>query len=251
MKLGLLPPTADPRDLKFSAYLTGAPLPIPPIPFGHAHLFPAKGWGVLGNDEYGDCAWAGPAHQVMNWNKAIGRDAPFTTAGVLSDYGAGTGFDPDTGRNDNGTDMRDLAKYWMETGIVDAYGVRHKIEGYIFLAAGSIQQRDQAMYLFESIGIGFRVPQSAIDQFHDGKIWDVVEDDGGIIGGHYVPAVGEGVNTKVVTWGQLQEMSDAFYAKYVDQVLVPITMENLVNGKNPEGFDYDALQKDLRALRQA
>lgn len=248
MKLGLKPPTVDHRDLRLSAYLTGEPLPPPPIPFGHANVFPKKAWGMLGNDQFGDCAVAGPAHQIMAWNKSIGRDVPFNNQCVLQCYGEITGFDPATGEGDNGTDMRDLAKYWQKTGILDANGVRHKIEGYLFLHPGNIEERDQAMYRFNSIGIGFRVPRVAMDQFNQGKIWDVVPDDGGIEGGHYVPGLGEGVNTKVVTWASLQEMSDPFYMKYVDQILVPITKENLVNGKSPEGFAYEELLADIKRL---
>lgn len=251
IKLGLKPFVPKPRDLKFADYLTGVELPIPPIPFGHAKLFGRDQWLMLGNDQFGDCAFAGPAHQTMAWNKVVGTDVPMNDECVLQCYGECTGFDPSTGNGDNGTDMHDLADYWVNNGILDANGVRHKIEGYVFLEPGNIMQRDQAMYLFESLGIGFRVPQSAIDQFHAGEIWDVVPDDGGIVGGHYVPGVGEGVNTKVVTWATLQEMSDAFYMKYTDQILVPITKENLVNGKSPEGFAYAQLQADIKALRQA
>ena len=126
-----------------------------------------------------------------------------------------------------------------------------RIEGYIFLEPGNIDQRDKAMYIFNSLGIGFMVPRSAMDQFRSGETWDVVPDDGGIEGGHYVPGLAEGVNTKVVTWQQIQEMSDPFYMKYADQILVPITKENLVNGTSPEGFAFADLLADIRSLRQA
>ena len=48
------------RDLLFAKYAKPANLPTPPAHFGHETLFPPKAWGMLGNDEWGDCALAGP-----------------------------------------------------------------------------------------------------------------------------------------------------------------------------------------------
>lgn len=249
LKLGLKPFTPSPLDLPFSKYRTAAPLPKPPIPFGHADVFPADGWLMLGNDRFGDCAFAGPAHQIMGWNKIRGVDVPFNDACVLQCYGECTGFDPATGANDNGTDMHDLADYWVKTGILDANGKRHFIAGYVFASPGNLQQLAEAAYLFDSVGFGFSVPQSAMDQFQAGQVWDVVEDDGGIVGGHYVPVMGEELASfDLITWAAKHGMTPAFVQKYCTAVLVPITQENLINGKSPEGFDYATLQSDLQQL---
>lgn len=250
LHLGLNPKTYDHRDLLFAKYRTPQQLPPHPTSFGHQGVFNARSWGMLGNDEYGDCAWAGPAHQVMMFNKVVGTDVDFTDANVLSDYGACTGFNPSTGDNDNGTDMRDLAKYWKQTGLVDSVGKRHKIVGYVWLTPGNMEELFEAMYLFDSVGIGFQVPQSAMNQFNDGQPWDVVENDGGIVGGHYVPGLGLDGNIQIITWAALQGMTATFYQKYADQILVPLTQENLTAGKSPEGFDYVALQADLQKLNQ-
>src|SRR6202035_3127836 len=100
------------RDLLFRTYVQEAALPTPPAQFGHETLFGPKAWGMLGNDEWGDCAWAGPAHETMILTTEGGHAASFTTAGVLSDYSAGTGFDPNAGSpgsnpTDKGSNVRD------------------------------------------------------------------------------------------------------------------------------------------------
>jgi hypothetical protein len=66
--------------------------------------------------------------------------------------------------------------------------------------------------------IGIQVPQSAIDQFNAGQIWDVVPDDGGIVGGHCIYIVAFNATGPIcVTWGQRQPMTWAFYDAYCDE----------------------------------
>lgn len=253
LRLGKLPATTDHRDLRLGAYLNAAKLPtIPPI-FGHQALFPAAGWGMLGNDEYGDCAWAGPAHETMLLTKLGGHPATFTTAGVLADYAAGTGFDPHAGPpgnnpTDQGSNVRDVARYRQKTGIVDAHKTRHKIAAYVSVDPSNTSHVAAAMYLFEAAGIGIEFPTSAMDQFNNGEPWDVVA-HASIDGGHYVPLVGKDMDFfYVVTWGKLQRMTRRFFAKYCDEVWAFLSNEDLTAGKSPEGFASAQLQNDLRAI---
>ena len=245
MKLGLRPFTQDPRDLKFATYRTGAPLPKRPAHFGHENL--VDQWQMLGNDRYGDCVWAGAAHETMLWNAMAGRTVTFTEQGVLSDYAACTGFDPATGANDNGTDMRAAMKYRQKTGVVDAEGVRHKIGAYVWIAPGNYDHFLEAVWLFGACPIGIQVPQSAMEQFQSEKPWEVVAGSP-IEGGHYIPGVADRTYPEIVTWARVQPMTRAFYLKYCDAACAVISEEMLVNGKSPEGFDLAALRGDLARL---
>lgn len=236
----------DSRDLKFANYLVKKELPKRPKYYGHYDKIPTNAWGMLGNDEYGDCVWAGSAHEVMMLNAARGRTVDFTTAGVLSDY-ASTGFDPRTGAGDNGTDMRQAAKYRQKNGIIDADGNRHKIGAYAWLEPGNYDQMLTALYLFETVGIGFQVPANIFDMFDAGKTWTPTP-NAEIIGGHYVPLVGRHSNTKLVSWGSCVAMSKAFYEAYVDEALVYISPTLLEGGVSLEGFDVNALTEDLHTL---
>ena len=252
LKLGKQPATEDKRDLMFARYVDKGQLPPLPAQFGHENLFGAKDWGMLGNDQWGDCAWAGPAHETMILTTEGGHPAAFTTQGVLSDYGAGTGFNPKGGPpgqnpTDQGSNVRKVLSYRRKTGIVDATNSRHKIGAYLKLNPGDLNQVLEAMYLFEVVGIGIQFPDSAMDQFNNGQPWDVVP-GAKIEGGHYIPLVAKRDNLEVVTWGALQQMTEAFYEKYCDEAWAYVSVEDLKNGVSPEGFNLRQLETDLAAL---
>ncbi|HEX4838430.1 MAG TPA: hypothetical protein VFV03_07910 [Solirubrobacteraceae bacterium] len=255
LRLGKSPATDDPHDLLFANYVEAAQLPQTPPEFGHESLFPPKGWGMLGNDEWGDCAWAGPAHETMLLSKEGGHPAAFTTQGVLSDYSAGTGFDPHAGPpgenpTDRGSNVRDVLRYRRHTGIVDAANTRHKIGAFVKLNPGNLTHIYQAMYLFEVVGIGFRFPEFAMQQFHEGKPWDVVPGAPEPREGHYVCCVGKRQNIDVVTWGVLQQMTQAFFETYCDEAWAYLSLEDLNAETTPNGFKLGELKKDLAALRK-
>jgi hypothetical protein len=104
--------------------------------------------------------------------------------------------------------------------------------------------------MMDSVAVGFQFPRSAMDQFNAGQKWDVVPDDGGIDGGHYVPGLGVNADGDlvVVTWGREQAMSRAFYEKYCDQAAAILSLEALTGGKSVEGFDIPELQAALSNL---
>lgn len=246
MKLGKKP-ASNAVKFAFSLYADTAALPKPPKTFGHETLIGSNMWAMLGNDQYGDCVWAGAAHETMMWNKEISKDVPFTDKSVLSDYSAATGFDPSKPDSDQGTDMAVAASYRRKTGVVDAAGNRHKVAAYLAIKPGNLTELYQAMWLFGAVGVGIQFPSSAMDQFNKGKPWSVVSKSP-IEGGHYIPLVAKRTRLECVTWGQLQGMTTGFFTKYCDEAIVYLTSEDLINGKSPEMFDYAALQNDLNAL---
>src|SRR5690348_17209182 len=107
------------------------------------------------------------------------------------------------------------------------------------------------MYLFGAVGIGFKFPDYALDQFHHGKPWDVMtapkpKD------GHYVPGVGRDAKGNIicVTWGKLQLMTPRFFKKYCDEVIAYVSEEMLVPPTEVtlEGLKLDQLLNDLKKL---
>ncbi len=252
LKLGKTPASDDARDLLFANYLDASKLPPAPGEFGHETLFGAKAWGMLGNDEWGDCAWAGPAHETMLLSAEGGAAATFTTAGVLSDYAAGTGFDPSAGPpghnpTDKGSDVRKVLGYRRKTGIIDAAGRRHRIGAFVKLEAKNLTHVYQAMYLFQAVGIGIEFPGTAMEQFNRGKPWSVLA-GAQIEGGHYVPCIARRANIEIVTWGALQQMTVEFFEKYCDEAWAYISSEDLQKDESPAGFDLSQLKEDLAKL---
>lgn len=248
LKLGKLPATPDSRDLLFANYRTDAPLPKRPSRFGHTNLLPSN-VGMLGNDRFGDCVFASAAHLTMLWNAEAGRKVEFDTSCVLQCYGEVTGFDPATGANDNGTNMREMLNYWRKVGILDAKGNRHKIAGYASIDPGNTEHVLTALWLFK-LDIGFVVTQGAMDQFQSNNIWDVSPWSWGdtILGGHCVCPVSLYNFINSYTWGRLQGMTQRFFRRRTDEVYAVFSEEMLNDGKSIDGFDLSALQADLSAL---
>lgn len=248
LKLGKAPATHDDKDLLFTQFeVIAKPPPAASVGFGHKGVVPQ--WGMLGNDAHGDCVWAGAAHETIMWNAIAGMAVPFDDKSVLSDYAAVAGFDPITGANDNGTNMRDAMNYRRHTGIVDTLGKRHLIGGYVALEPGNWNQLLQALFVFDAVAIGIQFPSSAMAQFNQGKPWQVVP-GAKIEGGHYVPVVGRPGLTMldIVTWGRVQQMTKSFYRRYADEAYGILSTETLKKGKSAEGYDLAGLQKALSAF---
>jgi hypothetical protein len=263
MKLGLNDPRPGAVKLRLATYCDFAKLPKPPENFGHYSL--VRDWGMLGNDEEGDCALAGACHQDMLWTLEGGNpaafDTPVTVNGVdyanaaLANYGELTQWDPNAGPpgenpTDQGTDIGQLADYWVNTGLVDSQGKRHKVAAVVDLNPGDLRELWVATYLFQSIGMGFNLPDSAERQTREGKPWDVVR-GATIVGGHYVPAFGR-VNSGEfgvgVTWGQTQLFTPRFYERYNNQGICALSEEMLIKSVSIDGFDDKLLRADLAAL---
>jgi hypothetical protein len=250
LKLGKTAARPNAITFKMTSYLAATKLPTPPKKFGHQALVSAP-WSMLGNADYGDCVFAGAAHETMLWCKEAGTTTTFTDKAVLSDYSAVTGFDPTKPDTDQGTDMATAASYRRKTGIVDAAGKRHTVAAYLEIKPGDTTEIKQAAYLFSAVGIGIEFPSTAMDQFNAGKPWSVVK-GAKIDGGHYVPCIGfDGTDFLVVTWGKVQRVTPSFLVKYMDEGVAYVSLEMLTGGKSLEGFDAAALQGDLHQLKAA
>ena len=110
-----------------------------------------------------------------------------TLSTILALYAAVCpGFDPATDANDNGAIVEDVLTYWRKTGLLLPDGTRSKILGF---ARVNPRSRDEVLTAFQIGGIfdlGFTVTQRDEDQFAAGQTWDVVGDQGEILGGHSV-----------------------------------------------------------------
>lgn len=245
MKLGRLAPKVHAKTLKFSNYLrSDAPAP-PPAKAFYEYVLPPNGWGMLGNDDIGDCTCADAGHRIMLWTKHQGELVTPNNQQVISAYSAITGYDPATGENDNGAAMTDVFEYCRTTGIAG-----HKIEAWVAVDFTNLLHVRQAIYLFGHLSIGVNLPESAMDQVNAGQPWDVVDPDGGIDGGHDVPIFGYGSEGfTCVTWGQLQQIGLPWFQKYVEEAYSAVSLDWLnAGGLAPNSLNMEALTADLAAL---
>lgn len=247
MKLGKKPYIPKEKDFQYKKYkLTSAALPPLPQTFGPKAQI--VDWGMLGNDLYGCCVFSGQAHSVMLWTAEGGKPVNFTTQGVLSDYSAVTGFNPNDPSTDQGTYLRDALDYGRKVGFVDADGNRHKIKAFLLLDLLDFNDILQATYIFSSTTLGLSMTQTAMDQFDAGEPWTKITDEE-IKGGHEVELIAwDGIWLYVVTWGKVQKMSVEWFRAYADEAYVKLSDDFLKNGLSPDGFDMAQLQADLAAL---
>jgi len=249
MKLGKKPAREDAVTFRFARYFDKSALPTPPLRFGRFRR--VKQWGVLGNNDYGDCVWAGAAHEHMMWHAANQKAVKFSDASVLSDYADATGFNPGDPNSDQGSDMGEAASYRRKKGISSVDGIRHKIDAYVSIHAGDYDTTMLATYLFGAVGIGIQFPESAADQFKYAQPWDL-KSGSRLEGGHYIPVVGRNSAGHIlcVTWGRLHAMTRGFFEAYCDEICVYLSMDWLNNELiSPEGYDLVALRKDQAQLR--
>ena len=239
---------------KFTDVFDPSSLPTPPAVFGHQAA--VAEYHMLGNDLWGNCVWAGAAHEQYIWSlEGSGVRTHITTRDTLDDYAAVTGF-AYTDDTDNGTDVTDAAKYRQQTGIRDALNLRHKIDAYVSLDVGDLDQVFHAVYLTGACGIGIQLPESAEDQSDangeglTGVPW-TVPGKINMAGGHYVPAVGRDAdgNLLIVTWGTVQAMTPAFFERFNDEGVAYLSLETLnAKGLSPEGYDADMLREIMGKL---
>lgn len=229
-------------------------LPPAPANFGHAETFHGDSWLMLGNGPddsvfpgfkgCGDCAWAGPAHEIMESDKTSGRPiSPFSGKTVVAQYSAYSGYNPQTGDHDSGSNLQDVLRWRQTKGIYDDTGAVHKIGQHVALTPGNLQELWEATYLFERVGIGIQIQEAQQNQFQAGQPWDYVPGSP-IEGGHYVPVMGR---YGLITWAQRKAYTSKFIVNLCDEAYAYIDPElyRQVTGKTAEGYDDQDLEQYL------
>jgi hypothetical protein len=250
LKLGKSVARHDPRTLLLASYVTPA-LPAPPASFDLTSK--VKSWGMMDNDQIGDCTCAAAGHLLMEWTANAGTKM-FTPSDkqIVAAYSAITGYNPTTGANDNGANEIDVLNYWRQTGIAG-----HKIGAYVALEPTNHNHIMDSVYIFEGCYIGVQLPISSQAQVQNHQPWSVPPGgptgDGkpGSWGGHAVPVVAYDTHgVTVVTWGALQSMTWSFWAAYCDEAYAILSPDYL-DGKQqaPQGFSLQQLQADLADLK--
>lgn len=250
LKLGKGAARHDPRALLMASYVAPS-LPSPPP---SADLTTkVNAWGMMENDQIGDCTCAAAGHLLMEWTANAGKKM-FTPSDkqIVAAYSAITGYNPTTGANDNGAVEVDVLNYWRQTGIA-----AHKIGAYVSLEPSNHNHIMDAVYIFQGCYIGMQLPVSAQAQVQNHQPWSVppggATGDGkpGSWGGHAVPVVAyDARGVTVVTWGALQMMTWSFWEVYCDEAYAILSKDYLTGKKTtPQGFSVAQLNADLHDLQ--
>lgn len=225
---------------------------------------PSNSWLMLANGPdnsisqgyqgCGDCTCAAAGHIVdqVEWYAEGNTPATVTGPAVLAMYEGLSGYSPSTGRNDNGATCQGALQYWQTNGLAG-----FKPAAFAQLDVTNVNLVKTVIDYFGCVYTGFDVPGIFETQFDNGQPWDVPKGRTGsqIVGGHAVPLVGYDANYfYLVTWGAVQKLTYAAYAKYwagtqdgeAWAVVVPQLME--ASGATPSGLNTAAANADWQSL---
>lgn len=207
-------------------------------------------WGMLLNDQIGDCGEAMSIHGV----EAFHLDAqtpvpPFGDPEAEREYEDVGGYVPGDPSTDQGTDNQTLVDYWRDTGIKDASGLRHFIEGSLFIDPQNRQLAKLAIWefvvLFRALGLPITAQGQTYWRLADGSLrGDAAL---GSWGYHDIPYLSyDSRRLRNVTWGDEYLVDWDFDEAYAVQGLIVITHEQTnLRGVSPSGVNWTKLNQDL------
>jgi hypothetical protein len=242
---GRLADEPDRPHLKLSRILTPE-LPAPPASADWLSPVPADAWGMLGNDQVGDCTVAAVAHKrIGDAFVGQGRRLDISTADCLKYY-THFGYRPGDPSTDQGAMCQDVLAYWH----------RHGFRGEKNLAYARINVDDhrelkQAIALFGQVYVGVTITQAAEDQFNGDEVWDVTRRSP-VLGGHCITlGAYDSHGLDAVTWGTVHRLTWRWWDVYGDEawvVLNPRDFTDPKTGRDHDGLDVAALRAHYTAL---
>ena len=246
--LGKKPPKIDKRTLKFSKYLkSNLPAPAEAVDWSSG----VTKWGMMLNDQLGDCTIAGCGHAVQGWSAANAHELTLPDWVILDYYEVWNGYVPGNPSTDQGGVEIDVLNYWRKYGF--GYRKNHKGANGLYAYADpnprDVTHVKQAISLFGGVYIGLALPLTAQSQ----TIWSVVGNPDsdpdsvpGSWGGHAVWVCKYDTDyLTCITWGGLMKMTWKFWKAYCDESHALLSTDWIGLGKAPDGFDLATLETDL------
>ncbi|HZP03777.1 MAG TPA: hypothetical protein VFB43_02670 [Terracidiphilus sp.] len=242
MKLGRKAIKTDSRTLALASYLTPS---LPPPPAKADWTKGITSWGMMLNNNLGDCTIAGVAHAIQVWTANNGGIVTVPDNTVQKYYEQWDGYVPGNPSTDNGGVELDVLNDWKKNGFAG-----HPLMAFADPKPSDLVTIRQAINLFGGVYIGLGLPITAQTQ----DVWDVVPNGGAKAkprswGGHcvFVPKYDQKTFT-CITWGQLKTMTVAFWNKYCDEAHALLSQQWISAKGSPGGFNLAQLQADLKAI---
>jgi hypothetical protein len=264
--LGKKPARPGAVKVDFDDFVDIGELADPGTSFGHSNLVHV--WNMLMNNLIGCCAESGGEHEDMLWTAEAGEPCSFVIPDAapkdqptVLNYSAVTGYvpgpeltDPNAPQNptDQGTDMPTFIRYRYLTGLVDALGKRHKIDGALSLPPGDWEKLRYSAFYCDGTGLGIKMCQEWMDAFNGNgtTVWDAV-DNPTWVGGHYVTAVAwDGPHVIPISWGEPVLLTQAGYEMASDETYAYISAEKIgTKGVDANGFNLKQMLANMHKLK--
>ena len=257
------PPHLNPKVLHFKDFVDPAfealpgPSPLPPVrpyrdwmAWAVDQLGGAGNFGMMLNDQLGDCTCAAVGHMVQTLTAVDGKVVTPSDDDVLRMYEA-SGYVPGNSSTDQGWYIQDALDYWKNTGLAG-----HKIDTYVAIDPQNQIHIDLAFEIGGVINIGLGLPLASQNQ---NGVWYVPSTglsgygEPASWGGHSVMVAKRAVTSPktpgtvlrhgLVTWGQAEwRITPNYWAAYVDEVWMPVSFDWIKNnGYSPSGFNLAGL----------
>lgn len=236
-KLGCNPSRRDARTLQLAYYRK---LPYYEQPPERRWDKPIDDWGIMGNDNYGNCTIVTPAHAILAWaaNESgdLRRIADSAVIELSREMGALDGYN-----------ILDRLNWWRKKGMW-----ANRLWAYAQINPADESTMRTAINNFGCADIALSLPLA----WQGADVWDTGYGRTyrpNSWGGHSVPIVGYDTNfLYVVTWGYIQTMTWQALAYYSDEAYALINPSWLAGGDatTPSGFDLTLLHADLQKVTQ-
>lgn len=225
MRLGKKSPRIDRRTLRLARYIKDLPPPPDSYDWTSRHASGWGGWGMMLNDQLGDCTIAACGHAIQVWTANLTGEITVPDSDILKAYEDWDGYNPSDPNSDQGGVEIDVLNDWRKNGLSG-----HSLLAYADPDPQDIIHVKQSVVLFGGVYIGLALPITAQNQ----DVWDVVRQgflakikkfwdpydptEPNSWGGHavFVPAYNP-TGPICITWGALKQMTWAFWQKYCDE----------------------------------
>lgn len=234
-KYGRLP-AKFPGALRDLTYYVAGSLPAAPAEVAVPN-FP--NWGILGNQDYGDCGVAGLQHGLEAAATDTGESEKWASEKQVVDY-----YMKYTGGQDSGVVLSDFLAYARKNGFLG-----HKVNAYAPVAVHDVPTLQFAINAYDFCYTGITVTQAMEDAFGKGQPWTTTTAKGEVLGGHCVPAIGyDETGLTVVTWGEPQVITWSAWHRISSEAWAIVSGEVASKGADGHGINLAALQADLSQL---
>jgi hypothetical protein len=232
-KLGRLPGVI-PVGLSFLPHYVAGALPKAPAKVPFPNL---TDWGMLGNDQYGDCGVAGLEHVFMAAAKDVNNTETFPTDEQAVSY-----YLKYTKGQDTGVVLSQYLAYVRKNGY---YG--KKVQAYAPVAVHDVPTLQTAVWLYDAVYTGITVTDQMMTDFDDDKPWTMESTEGEVDGGHCVPIVGyDSQYLYIVTWGKIQPVAYPAWHQMSSEAWAIMVGELSVG--DGHGINWAALEADLNLV---